>query len=102
MVKRIKVKLIGTGAPNDNYRVNLPTYIMDGEPDYELGWAWVLVPDDEVDKDGRSISEKRIRKKYREGWADFKAASVKPPPPPPPPPPKPSMVEKIKRFLRRS
>lgn len=102
MVKRIKVKLAGSGTLDDPFRVDLPTWTMDGEPDYELGWAWVLVPDDEVAKDGRSINEKRIREKYREGWATFKAESVKPPPPPPPPPPKPSLLDRIKGFFKRS
>ena len=97
MVKRIKVKLIGKGTEDDPFTVNLPAWIMDREPDYYNRWAWVLVPDDEVDEKGR-INERRIREKYREGWAKFDAESVKPPPPAPP---KPSRIERIKGFFKR-
>jgi len=91
-MKRVKVRLVGTGTELDPYRVNLPTYMLDvkrdpeGKPilvdelpepavDYEARTAWVLVPDDEVDPNGR-LNEKRIREKYREHWANFRREEV--------------------------
>ena len=76
-MRRVKVRLTGSGTGKDPFRVNLPTYVIDAPPDYGRRWAWVLVPDDEVTPDGR-ISQARIRKKYREGWDKFDAETVKP------------------------
>jgi len=99
-MKRLKARLEGSGSYEDPFRVNLPTYVLDGEPDIGRRWAWVQVPDDEVDDEGQ-ISQKRIREKYREGWRKFDASTVKPidlgefgvmP--------QPSLTERVKRFLR--
>jgi len=85
-MKRVKVRLIGTGTRDDPFRVNLPTSIIDckrdadGNPiwineaegiaessiDWKTMTCYVLVPDDEVDEKGR-LNEKRIREKYKEG-----------------------------------
>jgi len=93
MMKRIKVKLVGKGTYHDPIRVNLPTYVMDVERDAEGNpiltedgspvaqdlkgktSCWVLVPDDEVDEEGR-LDEKRIREKYKEGWSKFRREDV--------------------------
>jgi len=81
-MKRIKVKLSGKGTRDDPWRVNLPTYVMAVDYDVEGNpidtmntknkTCDVLVPDDEVDAEGK-IDEKRIREKYKEGWSKFKA-----------------------------
>lgn len=41
---RIRVPLVGTGAPGDNFRANLPTYVMVAE-DFARGIAVVEIPD---------------------------------------------------------
>jgi len=92
-MKRIKVRLIGSGTELDPFRVPLPSYIIDckrdmeGNPvlgkegfpvdsvDYEARTCYVLVPDDEVGPDGR-LDEKRIREKYKEGWSKFRREDV--------------------------
>jgi len=77
VMRRVKVMLVGSGTPGDPWRVDLPTYVMDGEPDYERRCAWILVPPDEADEEG-CIDQKRIRAKYKEGWAKFDAETVRP------------------------
>jgi len=92
-MKRIKVKLIGKGTYFNPFRVALPTYVLDVKRDAEgnplltedgfpVGQdlkgktsCWVLVPDDEVDEEGR-LDEERIRTKYKEGWSKFKREDV--------------------------
>jgi len=95
-MKRIKVRLVGTGLEHDPIRANLPTYRVDckrdaeGQPirdeegrtffdiDLEKRVAWVLVPDDEVGPDGR-LDEERIRKKYGGRYSTFKREEVEAP-----------------------
>jgi len=64
-MKKVKVRLIGSGTEDDPYRVPLPTYQM-VEVDYSLMIAVVLIPDDEVKK-GR-VDRGRIKEKYREWY----------------------------------
>jgi len=77
-MKRIKVKLVGKGTEDDPYTVNLPTWTMDGSPDYRKKECYVLVNDDETeDKEGKiKINQQRIRTKYKKGWSKFKASDV--------------------------
>lgn len=98
MMKRIKVKLIGSGKPHDPFRVDLPTYVIDcardaeGNPvfvdkthgiikdgvDYEQCTCYVLVPDDEADEVAGKVKlkQKRIKEKYKEHWSKFEAEDV--------------------------
>ena len=68
-MKRIKVKMIGSGTDDDPYRVDLPTW-QGVDFDTDKGkkppdaFAIVEVPDDEVDEKGK-INRKRIREKYK-------------------------------------
>jgi len=68
-MKRLKVKVIGSGTPDDPYRVDLPTYTM-VECDTDKGkkppnaFAIVEVPDDEVDEKGK-INRLRLKEKYK-------------------------------------
>jgi len=80
MPKRVKVKVIGSGTEDDPYRVDLPNWeleVVDLKPqiDYKARIAWVLIPDDEVDEEGR-INEKRIREKYPGRWKRFRREDV--------------------------
>ena len=68
---KIKVKVVGSGEPGDPRRVNLPTYQMipgsekyGGPKGKTLLSCEVLVPDDELDDQGR-LSKARIRAKYK-------------------------------------
>jgi len=59
---RIKVKVVGSGKPEDPFRVNLPTYVLIGDV-AEDKTAEVEIPDDEC-KDGKPDKAK-IRAKYK-------------------------------------
>jgi len=67
-MKRLKVKMIGSGTPDNPYRVDLPTW-QGLKFDTDKGIyppkakAVVLVPDDECTPGGR-ISRATLRKKY--------------------------------------
>jgi len=92
----VKVRLVGSGTFEDPYDVKLPSWILDykrdpdgnvildeeGFPmpdiDYDKRVAWVLVPGDEVDVEGR-LDEKRIRKKYGGRWSTFSRGEVEAP-----------------------
>ena len=70
-VRKLRVKVAGSGEPGDPFRVELPTYRMvPGSEEYAdidkkvLKSVEVLVPDDECDDQGR-LSKARIRKKYK-------------------------------------
>lgn len=93
MMKRVKVKVVGSGKMHDPFHVDLPNCIMDvkrdvdGKPvyvdeleefaedsmDYIKMECFVLVPDDEV-KDGH-LDQARIRAKYN-NWKKFNASDV--------------------------
>jgi len=73
-MKRIKVKLVGKGTEENPYRVNLPTWRMDGEADYKNKTCYVLMLDDEVKND--KIDQEKIRKKYKKNWSNFNASEV--------------------------
>jgi hypothetical protein len=60
---QLKVKITGSGKPDDPRRVNLPTYHMIGDIDKD-GFVTVEVPNDEVDEKGQ-LSKAQIRRKYR-------------------------------------
>jgi ABC-type uncharacterized transport system substrate-binding protein len=67
---KIKAKVIGSGKPDDPFRVNLPTFQMvHGTEEYadeaktKLIAVVVEVPDDELDEKG-ALSKEKIRKKY--------------------------------------
>jgi len=95
-VARVRVRLLGTGTFEDPFRVSLPTYVLDvirdeeGNPiydeegytspaiDYTKRVAYVLLPDDEVDEEGR-LDEKLIRKKYGGRWSTFRREEVEAP-----------------------
>lgn len=64
-MEQIIVKLCGCGTYGDEYRVNLPSYIISEIIDGNK--ANILVPDDEVDDiDGIiKLSKDKIRLKYR-------------------------------------
>ena len=68
---KMKVKVVGSGEPDDPFRVNLPAYQMiPGTEEYtgpekkRLVTVEVLVPDDELDEKGR-LSKAKIRAKYK-------------------------------------
>ena len=68
---KIRVKVAGSGEPGDPFRVELPTYQMiAGTEEYAgidrkvLKSVEVLVPDDELDDQGR-LSKAKIRAKYK-------------------------------------
>ena len=70
-MKKVKVKVVGSGERDDPRRVNLPTYQMiPGTEEYAgpekkvLKSVEVLVPDDECDEKGR-LSKAKIRAKYK-------------------------------------
>ena len=70
-VKKLRVKVVGSGKEGDPFRVDLPTYRMvPGSEEYAgidrkvLKSVEVLVPADELDDQGR-LSKARIRAKYR-------------------------------------
>jgi len=71
-MKRIRVKMVGSGTKDDPYRVDLPNYII-VKADTDRGirppnaYAVVIVPDDELTPGGR-ISRAKIKKKYRGFW----------------------------------
>lgn len=85
-MKRIKVKLKGKGTRLDPFRVNLPTYTMDGKRDaqgnlelgedglpldsvdYKAKTCYVMLPNDEaIEVSGKwKIHKKGIRKKYKD------------------------------------
>jgi len=67
-VARTRAKVVGKGEGGDPFKVDLPTYSMvPGTEKIEAGVlksVEVLIPDDEVDEEGRP-SEEKIRRKYR-------------------------------------
>lgn len=70
-MKRIKVKVVGSGTPEDPFRVDLPTYHMiPGTEEYAgvdkkvLKSVEVDIPADECDDKGR-LSKEKIRAKYK-------------------------------------
>lgn len=75
---KIKVKLVGKGTDDDPYTVNLPTWTMIGNADYEKKRCYVLIPDDEIkiEEGKRVINQDRIKEKYKKGWGHFKASEV--------------------------
>jgi len=86
MVKEVKakVKLIGSGALEDPFRIPLPTYYRILEVDYERKEATVEVPDEYFKKtivrpDGTveeletdEIQVEKLRLMYRRVWDRFK------------------------------
>jgi hypothetical protein len=68
-MRKIQVKIIGSGTESDPYRVDLPTW-QGIEFDTDKGkkppnaFAIVEVPDDEVDEKGK-IDRKRLKEKYK-------------------------------------
>jgi len=86
MVKeaKAKVKLIGSGAVEDPFRIPLPTYYRILEVDYERREATVEVPDEYFKKtivrpDGMleeletlEIQVEKLRLMYRRAWDAFK------------------------------
>ena len=75
-LKKIRVKVIGSGTREEPFRVDLPTYQMipgseehGPGPDHILKSVEVLVPADECDSKGR-LSKSKIRAKYKgqERW----------------------------------
>jgi hypothetical protein len=72
---KITVKLIGSGTPDDPYRVNLPSYSMFGEPDYAAKTCVVEVPDDELDESKKRPDRQKLREKYR-GQSKWDRADV--------------------------
>jgi hypothetical protein len=62
---QINAKLIGTGTPNDPFRVNLPNYNMIGEPNYTTKKVDIKVPDDELTSDKTRPDVQKIRNKYK-------------------------------------
>jgi len=78
MTKKIKVKMMGTGTQDDPYLVNLPTWQMDGVPDYVKKECYVSLPDDETEiVNGKiNVNQQRIREKYKKGWSEFNASDV--------------------------
>jgi len=75
-MKRIKVKLVGKGTNDDPYTVDLPTWTMDGDPDYQKKTCYVFINDDEALPGKHKINQARIRQKYKKGWSKFKASDV--------------------------
>lgn len=68
-MKQVTVKLCGCGTHGDEYRVNLPSYIISEIIDGNK--ANISVPDDEVDNVNGIIklSKDKIRLKYRgQSW----------------------------------
>lgn len=62
IIKEIIVRTIGEGIEKDPRRIDLPTYrIIEILPDHKVR---ILVPDDEVDENGK-LSKDKIRQKYR-------------------------------------
>jgi len=78
MTKRVKVKMVGKGTETDPFTVNLPTWTMDGNPDYQKKECYVLMNDDETEelKGKTKINQQQIRSKYRKNWSKFKASDV--------------------------
>jgi len=72
---KITAKLIGSGTPNDPFRVNLPTYSMVGEPNYTAKTCEVEVPDDELDSSKKNPSVQTLRAKYK-GQPNWDRADV--------------------------
>ena len=69
---KIRVKVVGSGTPEDPFRVDLPTYMMipgseefDKKDPKRLVSVTVDIPGDECDVHGRP-SPKKIRRKYKE------------------------------------
>lgn len=69
----IKAKIIGSGTPDDPYRVNLPTYSMVREITPRLPGGMfpagavcdIVIPADELSKDGARPDPQVLRAKYR-------------------------------------
>ena len=79
-MKRIKVKMIGTGKEGDPFRVALPTWHMDRiiPPDYIKMECYVWIHDDETYNElGKDkISQSKIRQKYKENWSNFDKTGI--------------------------
>lgn len=75
---KIKVKMVGKGTDDDPYTVNLPTWAMVGNPDYQKKECYVTIPEDETEeKEGKTkIKQQRIREKYKKNWSKFNASEV--------------------------
>lgn len=75
---KVKVKLIGKGTEDNPFRVDLPTWTMEGEPDYKKKECCVSIPDDElIIKEGKVvINQDKIRVKYKKGWGYFDKSEV--------------------------
>lgn len=70
-VKKLRVKVVGSGEPGDPFRVDLPAYEMvPGTEEYSdpekkvLASVEVKIPADECDDKGQ-LSKARIRAKYK-------------------------------------
>ena len=77
-MKKVKVKIIGSGKDEDPFTVDLPTWSMIGEIDHNKKQVFVGIPDDEVDLNGK-IDQDKIRSKYKKNWSNFNAATVEAP-----------------------
>lgn len=77
-MKRIKVKLVGKGTEEEPFTVNLPTWTMDGDADYEKKHCYIFINDDETEEiEGKTkINQQRIRTKYKKNWSKFNASDV--------------------------
>lgn len=75
-MKRIKVKLIGKGTEDDPFTVDLPTWTMDGNPDYQKKTCYVFINDDEAEPGKHKINQQKIRTKYKKSWGKFNASDV--------------------------
>ena len=74
-MKKVKVKMIGKGTEEDPFTVDLPTWQMVGDCDYNTMECEVEIPNDEVDLNGK-IDQNKIRSKYKKNWSNFNAANV--------------------------
>jgi len=68
-MRKIRVKMIGSGTPDDPYRVDLPNYrIIEADTDRGIrppkAYAIIEVPNDELTPSGR-ISRATLKKKYK-------------------------------------